>query len=246
MRGLRILLFIVVPLSFAFGLGWGWKIKHDRDIANGKIETNEVVRVLALKGLIPPATINEFQASEKIVIKLTEADSPHDVLQKLAAMSRADEGPDLVTILASNDQNPEVKLQPFDLNSIGRLKTISQDFLDLPNAKLHVAMVPLAWGFNGWALTKPPPGTPSVLWIECLALTAQAKDVSGAHRFVNELLSRSAVLARIKSSKLASTSLEAESAEIDAKLKPSFLRSVPLTDYVLDISSPVRASQPGY
>ncbi len=240
MRGLRILLFVVIPLSFAFGVAWGWKVRRDR-AAKTVAEQSSVktVRVLALDRMIPRETIQEFEASRPVRVELNEAASPTELVAKWNDAKTRGQEPDLVTLLYSQipDTSKELKLQPLDEKRLPFYVWISRDFVDWPHSRDWPTTAPLAWGLDGWALRKAPPGKSS-LWVVTLAMTSSARDVDETHAFADWLLARSAAIQRAKGSTFASASLETEASDLDEKLKPSFLRKIPLTDYVVDTVSP--------
>lgn len=241
MRGLRILLFVVIPLSFAFGIGWGWKVRRDREASqDARSSSLKIVRVLALPHLVPKAPLQDFETSSLIRVEVTEAATPHDLAAKWMALKAQNKEPDLVTLLYSQipETSKALKLQPLTQSKLPSYASISKDFIDWPQAREWPTTVPIAWGFDGWAILKSPPKAPTekkVLWVATLAMTSGCVNTQEAHSVAEFLISRPAAVARVQESSFASTSLETETASgIDESMKPSALRRVPLTDYMVD------------
>lgn len=236
MRGLRFLFFIVIPLSFAFGLGWGWKIRRDRAALGVETPSVKVVRVLSLPNLAPRSALTDYETARVVKVEVEEAATPADLIRAWDDLKAKGVEPDLVTLLYSQipDVSRALKLQPLELSRLPTFQRISKDFVDWPRSNEWPTTAPIAWGFDGWALAKPPAGK-KVLWVATLARTAGSADADEAHALADHLLSRAVAVARVKASGFASTSLETETApEVARESKPSHLRAQPLTDYVLD------------
>lgn len=71
------------------------------------------------------------------------------------------------------------------------------------------------------------------LWILSMALTQEAQNTTEAHRFLDFLLQQKSAVAISRSARQASTNRWVEESELDPQLKPSYLRQVPLTQYML-------------
>lgn len=69
----------------------------------------------------------------------------------------------------------------------------------------------------------------ATFWILSFGLSAQSHHTLAAQKFLNFLLEKNATLALIENTHQASTSRSVEESHIDARLKPSYLRAVPLT-----------------
>ncbi|MES2962405.1 MAG: hypothetical protein V4760_00850, partial [Bdellovibrionota bacterium] len=89
MRGLRILFFMVIPLSFAFGLAWGWKVRHDRESRGTQAATVKTVRLLSLKGLVPPSTLRDLESIAPVLVQMTEVATPKDLLVRWTELKAA-------------------------------------------------------------------------------------------------------------------------------------------------------------
>jgi spermidine/putrescine transport system substrate-binding protein len=68
-------------------------------------------------------------------------------------------------------------------------------------------------------------------WILSMALARDARNAGEAHRFLDFLIEKDSALSIIKSSRQASTNRLVEETSLDARLKPSFLRQVPINHY---------------
>ncbi|MES2962404.1 MAG: hypothetical protein V4760_00845, partial [Bdellovibrionota bacterium] len=147
--------------------------------------------------------------------------------------------PDFVTLLYSQipETSKAVRIQPLTEARLASYKWQSKDFLDWPGSGEWPTTVPLAWGFDGWASVSPPAtqAPKKVLWVATLAMTSGCTNVDEAHLVAEWLIARKSSIDRAIGSKFASTSVETETASLDESLKPSYLRRVPLTDYVLDV-----------
>jgi hypothetical protein len=235
MRGLRILLLVVLPLSFAFGLAWGWRIHRDREARGARTEAVKTVRLLSLRGLVPSSTLKDLESIAPVKVEMTEVATPGEILAAWAQAKAAGHEPDLVTLLYSQipETSKAVKIQPLTEARLASYKWISKDFVDWPRSKEWPTTAPLSWGFDGWALAKPPKDK-KVLWVATLAMTSGCVNVDEAHVVAEWLIARKSAIDRARETKLPSTSLETETADVDASLKPSNLRRIPLTDYVID------------
>jgi spermidine/putrescine-binding protein len=238
MRGLRILLFVVLPVSFVFGLAWGWKVRRDREARGTQAASVKVVRILSLPHLVPRAALTDFETSALLEVEVTEVSSPTELVAKWTEMKARDLEPDLVTLLYTQipETSKALKIQPFNESLLTNFGRISKDFLDWPQSHEWPTTAPLAWGIDGWSQRPPykPTTEKKLLWVATLAMTSGCSNPQEAHAVADFLISGPAAIARVVESRLPSTSLETEAApEVAEELKPSMLRRVPLTDYVI-------------
>lgn len=120
--------------------------------------------------------------------------------------------------------------------------TVSQDFLSA-STLFQGAEPPSILQINHGETAFPPaddkvwkfvlPEERASFWILSMALTRDAKHAAEAHQFLDFLMEKESALALVKSSRQASTNRLVEESSLDQKLKPSFLRQVPLNRYVL-------------
>lgn len=77
------------------------------------------------------------------------------------------------------------------------------------------------------------PEEKALLWILSLGLLSNAANVDEAYRFLEDVLRRDSALQITHYVRQASTNTRVEETDLDPRLKPSYLRQVPLTDYTL-------------
>jgi hypothetical protein len=145
---------LVILCSFIFGAAWGWKMLRDRTSAEGRLESEARLRVLAPPGILSRELLVEFQRREKIEVELAVETFPGSLLRR--ALKSAPGQYDL--ILAFHHQvsalRAERKLAPLFDARVKFPTTIAPDFRKLPNDRNLMDTAPLLWGLLGLATSK--------------------------------------------------------------------------------------------
>lgn len=262
MRGLKIPLLIALLVSLGFGIGLGLKLKRDRETQLGVVSGARKLRILAWTGAFPPDVVRHFGAGENVQVELAEEATPDAVFKRLQASPDFD----LVTLLTTQTAKAieTTTIQVLKPQEIAGFNSVSRDFVDLPGRSSVV--VPFLWGLSAARQTQDDddgakvnirgaalkefqvdgvsafqPGSSEgrgSLWILNLALASNAKNVDEAKAFLSYVLKPETAIAISTATRQRSTNIGVEPSALAAPLKPSALRSVPLTVYDLILDEP--------
>lgn len=228
-----------LPLAFQLGRlqlldskkieNWNATSPDFREIP-GHPGINSVVPILwGLTGIIydqrktdEPGSWPEILKNPKLKGKIALPASTIDVMRLLGpkALSAADLSKPLATIEGAADFAP-------DFLSPSRL------VVDKPLARPWLALVShgetafAPWRGPEWKFVLPEEG--GALWILSLAIHANSRNQAEAYGFMDYVLRKETSEALTISFHQASTNRSLESSQLDARLKPSYLREIPLT-----------------
>jgi spermidine/putrescine transport system substrate-binding protein len=165
-----------VSLGLAFGTTAGPQFFHlrgrQKNAAGGPglAAGQKLLRVLAIKGALPPEIVVEFQKSTGIAINLTEASEPEELWQLFDAPG-AGTTYDVVSLMSY--QVPAavqlMRLQTLDTNKID-LTRVGSDFRGIPGDANQTRLVPLLWGATGLLYNTEQLNEAPVSWKSVFAL----------------------------------------------------------------------------
>jgi spermidine/putrescine transport system substrate-binding protein len=139
-------LFFAVFLSFVWGLYWGYYQDYK---ARPESWAKGELHILAEAGRFDPAFVEKFSRAEKIILRVTEKETPQELLRELLSHHQDYDLVQFSSFLADSFLLENL-LEEIDDTRFRNAKNISIDFKNLSFDPENRFLIPLFWGVNGY------------------------------------------------------------------------------------------------
>ena len=144
----------LITFSFAIGAFFGLKLLRDRAKAEGRLESEAKLRILAPPGIFSKEILTEFQRREKIEVELSTETFPASLLRRALKSPPGTYDAVLVFHYQVSALRSERKLAGLYDTKVKFPTSIAPDFRKLPNDRNLMDTAPLLWGLLGTATKK--------------------------------------------------------------------------------------------